>query len=1172
MSYAMSIAGGAAVKYKEVNFTKRHPNPDCDTFNAIIEWDEAVNLFDRVSITHTALPTILFEGLVESINCYWDNTERVKRISGRCRKVILWKKFIERFERGNIDGFFRHVSVSKLVRFLLRCPISDAPTASVFHRIGYGFDLSNGECSAIRRDPKTHPEWCRFRRSGFRWRLNGCRLLKDVDDYTQDTPNIPPPDGCVRQREWVHSDDIIGAEINTDLLVNGRSSPWVEDDWTQGGTSNIDPWLDICDDEVSYIHVSSSEINAGEKTQSYFTFADIGALYNAFDADRANCSLHIGARLYSGGDGFPNSIKLGLWLWAFWMNDCDCDASDPDDPCWVKVGTVTVTSHTYDYVNYWVNISTLFTHWGDYWSINHAKLKIVAEEVDCAGDCGGDCSDCGGVRVTCAWLRVNGDTFSWQNDNTPWLHDWDDDNWIEGRRNYRYDMYWEFESMTGCKDTLGHPTDVRPAPQTANLHLVGKNIIHAGAGVDSTVRVHVDIGGGYINVGDLTWDTTEVAWKTKTINLLTTFPNITHAQLSYLRMRLELRSSHSGVNVSYCRITYAYLEIEESDYQRLCDWFDIDLGAPKDRVMGVLIESRYSDDKFAVNYEIQTSDDKLDWTIRAGPVTDNSCKDILESWDPVDGIRYIRIHITAPADPEQGWEISQVFVWQAEEEAYDIDGITIGNITAPNGGNFHDYGCQVAPQSFGFQRMSEAINAICQTSHDGASIPWEWWIEHSATHDFCFKEHRGVDRTGGGAAPVIHIQKGVHIKSVDITRSIRGTVQRARVIGRGEGKNSDEIASDWQLYSGIGALFYEKVISEKSVGNKSQADVLADVYAEIYGDERLEIIVELSYDPWEGTATHHYEVGDEVLFSDATCDFEEEPLRIVAIERSITNEPSNTTTLTLATSWYDVADLWAEINRQLRNVGLTGTVVADWRGEGGDQNKQSAQSMEDIWSAQAKNDEIDPPSEKDDDRWHCPNDGVNWQGYACDEDVFYIKGSKVADEVMYFIRARLLKDEHNPNGWIDFDQSPRFVCEIMIPYDDGNPDTTDWRVGDTCYIRMMNTNRGFGFKIYRATASLEVYTYLIDVGGVAEEVYLGDLSLDTKYRLEARVDWEERLVKWYFNNTLTAIMAFDPFETGNNSNMYPFHIYLTTSNPAGGVIYWSHLYIYSYRAQALWES
>lgn len=1149
MAYSIEI-DGTPVKYKTINFTKRHPSEDCDEFSTIVEWGAAVSQFSAVIIKKST--TALFYGLVETINPMWDEGVRYKQLNGRCYKVYVWKKFTERFERGHIDGFFGAINPSKLAEFILRCPISEDPSSSVFHRIGYGVDLNSGVCSAIRTDRKTHAEWCRFRHLGFRWLLGwyyeiGSRV---VDGYTQDTPTI---DGCERQREWIHSDDVLGNETNTDLLVDGRSNPWETDDWTQVGAN--DPWLDVCDDDSHYIHVSSAAISGGIQTQSYFTFADIGATYHAFDADRTNCSVYVKARLYDGGDGFPDSVTLRLYIWCWWLNNCAGE--------WVSVGTVSVTSHTY--ADHSLSISGLFTNWGDYYVINHARLKIVAESVNCTS-CG-TCTDCGGVRVTCAWLRVNGVTIQWQNTNTPWLDDDEAVHYIEGRRNYRYDHYWDFDDIdTPSYGWRDHTIN------TAELKLKGLNNIIAGVGVDSTVRVYVELsaGGGYTNVGEVTWAKAETSYVVKTINLLTTFPSITITQLNYLRMRLELRTSHDGADTSYCRITYTYLNlnIAESNYQKEDDWFKIDLGSDKTRVMGVLIESRYTGNLFARNYAIETATAAAPtvWTERATK-SGNDIRDILESWSPiVTGVRYVRIRITD--DVNYGWEISQVFVWQGEDPDYDINGdgtdLTIG---AVGSANFADYGNMIDPISFGFQRINEALSHICETAH-ASYVPWEWWVIHNATHDFVFKEKRGTDRSG-----TVIFERGKHIKSVDVSYTNRGTVQRARFVGRGEGKDQDEIASDWKVDAGGIAevnTFYEAIISDKSVGDKTQADTLAKVYTTQHGKKRVELIVVLNYDPWEGT----YEVGDEIKIIDASLSIDDK-FRLTVIERTITNEPTNETTLTLTNSWYDVADLWAEIKRELRNAGLTGTVLADWRGEGGNQNALSAEKMDDVWNAQAQNEEIEPPAEKDDDRWNVPNDGVNSQEYRCDEDFFCIKGSKLADETAYFIKATLMKDETFEDGWIDFDQSPRFVCEVKIPYEGSDPAAaTDWRVGDFCRIWMHNdSNKGFGFTIKRASGGLEVWSYFLDAGGAEHEVLLADtVNLNDKFRLEARVDWNEKLVKWYYNNVMKAVFAFDSSETGSGTNMFPVFVYHCTSNPVGGVSYWAWLFIYDFRAQAVWEA
>jgi len=158
------------IPFNRIWFEKRHPSEDPDNFTITIDGETTVNPFDVVKIYNGS--TLEFYGFVEKIEEEWDTRGHYTRISGRCRKVIFWKKFIERFERSRLNGFFGAVNPSKLIWFLLYSPISDDPNeASPFHRLGYGIDLYEAKCSAIRTVPTTHPNYVKIRQSGFAWQL-----------------------------------------------------------------------------------------------------------------------------------------------------------------------------------------------------------------------------------------------------------------------------------------------------------------------------------------------------------------------------------------------------------------------------------------------------------------------------------------------------------------------------------------------------------------------------------------------------------------------------------------------------------------------------------------------------------------------------------------------------------------------------------------------------------------------------------------------------------------------------------------------------------------------------------------------------------------------------------------------------------------------------------------
>jgi len=116
--------GGVEYTYSNIDFTETHPSPYPDTFTIVLNGQHIIPYFSEVIITRDMITK--FYGYVEKRR--W-TSEVDTEIWGRCRKLIVWKKWMERFvearEGGNIAGFFGVMCPAEIFKFLLRCPISD---------------------------------------------------------------------------------------------------------------------------------------------------------------------------------------------------------------------------------------------------------------------------------------------------------------------------------------------------------------------------------------------------------------------------------------------------------------------------------------------------------------------------------------------------------------------------------------------------------------------------------------------------------------------------------------------------------------------------------------------------------------------------------------------------------------------------------------------------------------------------------------------------------------------------------------------------------------------------------------------------------------------------------------------------------------------------------------
>lgn len=188
--------------YIKIHYVKNHPSEDPDTFEITVNHDvgELVNYFDSVEVKKNGVTE--FYGFVEDINPQkgQDGLEYV--ISGRCWKVLLWKKFTERFQEsrevgpedfeGNVEtGFFGSIYPHELFRFLLRCPISDHPKGKIRHKIGWGIASDWWKCCANVTADTFYPDWVMLRYTGLSWRgrastanLHYTNLICDSFDST----------------------------------------------------------------------------------------------------------------------------------------------------------------------------------------------------------------------------------------------------------------------------------------------------------------------------------------------------------------------------------------------------------------------------------------------------------------------------------------------------------------------------------------------------------------------------------------------------------------------------------------------------------------------------------------------------------------------------------------------------------------------------------------------------------------------------------------------------------------------------------------------------------------------------------------------------------------------------------------------------------------------------
>jgi len=1085
-------------KWKRIEYSMSL-NSDPTEFSAIIEYSSNISYFQYVEIKNNG--TVEFAGYVESIIPSWDKSGRILEISGRYISVILWKKFTERFSDSRLDGFFGAVDPAKLIGFLLRCPISDLPSASSFHKIGWGLDTTNWIVSAIRTGEGREEDWVKIREVGLAWQLgpiydNSCF---NVNGFTND------------DNDW----DTVGA------------SPWLGDD-----------------------NFISTYIETGPPNSLLTANADAGQPY----ATVANASIFIVGDNVRISEGVGSGTNEGRSI----------------------IG------------------------------INGNILEFEANLINSYTVGGG-----GGV---------------WKRDNII----------IDG---------FTFEDLS---HTNGHIT-------SAYIDLFGRWFADSWSflgEVNSNVAVYVDVGSGYTLAGTATWSVGEypVGLGYAIIKKSVNCSSIVNTFAKANACKVKLIFTGVDATKSGCRISEMRLRITGASYQTNGDWFEVNFGADKNRICGIIIESRMNSNKYAKNYVIETSPSSTSWTTRATQ-NNNSARDIIESWTPVNNVRKIRIRLTANANYE--WEISQIYVYSADDNKYcvwgtlqlrklitmqatgyincvesdigkrveyagfefgtlvsydngtrkwliDDDGtlnLNYGNYVEVTGGTGKGYVSTVAsvynggpylsgtltsedyigtygtitPMNIPFSRVSDGINDVVKKCHDVNYDIWEWWVDLSK--NVHFEDRRGSPK------PEISFVKGTNLEGVAKEGKTSGVVSRTRIVGKSESKKQDEVSSEWKVndegQDDLGT-FFEEVESSKRVSDKDTADVIANVKVQNEGEPEEVFTVKVSNDTYNPLA---YVVGDDVTITDSLTEMSG-TYRIMAINKIIT-ENGEDITLYCGSKWKDISDEWASIRRQLREVGLGNTIIEDWLAGGSNQEKLDAEKITGEWEKSAKNDDQKPPADKTDDGWEISTENYS-QDITTDDSWFRLRGSKDAGNTRTL--EAYVKNIEGATPNIRFDKSPKFVCDFKIPvtYEDPNlilnpTEPTSWRDGDYIYIRMFNaSNRGFGFRILKQDGLYNLYFGLNDTSGgywyKATQTAVGtsvNIVSNTKYRLEAVVDWDARQVKYYFNNELLGIIAFGSAESGS-STMFPIYTFLSTSNPTDGIIYWAWIYIYKWRAEWEW--
>ncbi len=498
---------------------------------------------------------------------------------------------------------------------------------------------------------------------------------------------------------------------------------------------------------------------------------------------------------------------------------------------------------------------------------------------------------------------------------------------------------------------------------------------------------------------------------------------------------------------------------------------------------------------------------------------------------------------------------------------YDHNKLTLGPYITI--GDINDLEEPIGPINIPYQRVSDTLQTLSENMLE-SFVPWEWWINYAG--EIYLGDERGSDKTA------LHIIVSNNIGHIVKEVSAKQTAQRVRVVGRGESAEQDMATSDWFVDDGgieeIGS-FYEHLDTEKTLSSKEESDIMAQVILYQNSHLRQEITIKLSNNDY---TTNDFDVGDWITVEDTDYGVEA-VYRIKTIDNTVDENGGEETYITLTANKTDISNRLASLQKQLEKLQSSSTFLDNKYAAGTNQTKISANEIEDIWEQTASNkwaielpeDEADDPYLQDCNPW-AGRGAIAW---ACDKDEFEIYA--VADDAA----GEVFKYE----PLLNFSRNPRFTCEFEV--DTTGEDRGEWDEGDEVWIRIWQRNSqcsgdptygdkycclpygqgGFGFCIQKTATQLELQAYICTGAGTLS-VKVANLEYDTKYIIEARMEWTGKVVEFYFGKSdveetdewgyrLRAILPL--FNAADIGNLCPFHVLMDgsgTSRPAVVIYRW----------------
>jgi len=866
---------------------------------------------------------------------------------------------------------------------------------------------------------------------------------------------VKPP---APQSEAVDRSDTIPPNGGDPMNVDGWGDEEVDPlAWDKEGD---EPYLhDYGGGDANTIFKAAFDENIGYY-DDYWTFENLNAKYQALipslgSNGNPHCNLRIFAKLYDGVDGHATSIDIRARIWVAHSSS------------WITLGYATCTSTSYQIAEF--SIGSILTTLADW---QNAKIKIDISAIVGGGSHSPSEVDKGGIKITYASLSCKGTA------------------------------YW------------GRITIAKIYDKDVN----GIN--------DATVAIH---GGFDARIIDETTNPDKYKWviwghDDVTPNWVQTSA-FTFTPDTWYNMKLYVKK---GAGDGFCKL---YEIISGVHYERVSKT-DLDndgQGTPD----CLDVEGKFTNQgagiikfDFVTIYSISAShsNGEIDSTgqqeVQLASVTNNIFRDCINSWQP-QPLTNIKIKITAN-DATRSWAITQIYIYYAPVLKYRVylDGLTPPESPPPYlGGPYikallfdSSYATPIGPLNIAMERLIDSINSIVSKCHN-AYNPYRWWIEYDDDNTFHFKDRKGDD------LPAIVFEKGVNLGGVTRTKSIESTVQRVKIIGRGEGKRQEEVSSDWtEDTDAMDEIrgFYEDVETQKVQANKILLDLAAQIKLKKDSGIEDQSVVKVNKDNNESM---DYDVGDSVTITDILTGLS--GLKTIYNITKDIDEDGEQITLVVGKAWKTQENEWADIYRRLKELGIVGTVADDWSGQATDKSAVDVTKVSDTWEQSASHDDIEIGDDITDPVWFKNPEDLTGKIEITSDKMGLYGPSSGSGVQTYEIEMRWDKKVSTvfPDGLqIEFNipltREPKLVCEGYC-YQVESGDTKYWKEGDYVVFGLYNlqTTVGFLFKIVKGASAFTVYARY-KTGGIWIDVPIRIISSNRKYRFEMYYDKKSHAFYW----------------------------------------------------------